>query len=68
MRWPDFERWKKRHPKAAEHLEPADVLVDQMRGRYTAWYRIRVNLQHVPAKLRPAQEPLDPDDEPVTDA
>jgi hypothetical protein len=61
-----FERWKKRHPKAAEHLEPADVLVDQMRGRYTAWYRIRVNLQNVPAKLRPAQEPLDPDDEPVT--
>jgi len=61
-----FERWKARHPKAAEHLEPADVLVDQMRGRYTAWYRIRVNLQNVPAKLRPAQEPLDPDDEPVT--
>jgi hypothetical protein len=61
-----FERWKERHPKAAEELQPADVLVDQMRGRYTAWYRIRVNLQHVPAKLRPAQEPLDPDDEPVT--
>jgi bifunctional non-homologous end joining protein LigD len=61
-----FERWKKRHPKAAEHLEPADVLVDQMRGRYTAWYRIRVNLQNVPAKLRPEQEPLDPDEEPVT--
>jgi bifunctional non-homologous end joining protein LigD len=61
-----FERWKKRHPKAAGHLEPADVLVDQMRGRYTAWYRIRVNLQHVPAKLRPSQEALDPDEEPVT--
>ena len=61
-----FERWKARHSKAAEHLEPADVLVDQMRGRYTAWYRIRVNLQNVPARLRPAQEPLDPDDEPVT--
>jgi bifunctional non-homologous end joining protein LigD len=61
-----FERWKKRHPKAAGHLEPADVLVDQMRGRYTAWYRIRVNLQNVPAKLRPSQEALDPDEEPVT--
>jgi DNA ligase D-like protein (predicted polymerase) len=61
-----FERWKKRHAEAAKHLEPADVLVDQMRGRYTAWYRIRVNLQNVPAKLRPPQEPLDPDDEPVT--
>src|SRR5205085_1427110 len=29
-----FERWKKRHPEAAEHLQPADVLVDSMRGRY----------------------------------
>ena len=57
-----FERWKTRHAQAAEHLEPADVLVDQMRGRYTAWYRVRVNLQHVPAKLQPAQEPLDPDE------
>jgi DNA ligase D-like protein (predicted polymerase) len=57
-----FERWKARHPRAAEHLEEADVLVDQMRGRYTAWYRIRVNLKNVPAKLRPAQEPLDPDE------
>jgi bifunctional non-homologous end joining protein LigD len=57
-----FERWKQRHARAAEHLEPADVLVDQMRGRYTAWYRIRVNLKNVPAKLRPPQEPLDPDE------
>jgi len=57
-----FERWKARHPEAAGYLEPADVLVDQMRGRYTAWYRIRVNLKNVPAKLRPAQEPLDPDE------
>ena len=57
-----LERWKGRHPEVAEHLEPADVLVDQMRGRYTAWYRIRVNLKNVPAKLRPAQEPLDPDE------
>jgi DNA ligase D-like protein (predicted polymerase) len=55
-------RWKKRHPKAAAHLEPADVLVDTMRGRSSTWTRIRVNLQHVPAKVRPAQEPLDPDE------
>jgi bifunctional non-homologous end joining protein LigD len=55
-----LERWKARHPEAAQHLEPADVLVDQMRGRYTAWYRIRINLQHVPETLRPPQEPLDP--------
>jgi bifunctional non-homologous end joining protein LigD len=57
-----LERWKGRHPEAAAHLEPADVLVDSMRGRSSTWTRIRVNLQHVPAKLRPAQEPLDPDE------
>jgi hypothetical protein len=32
-----------------------------MRGRFQTWTRVRVNLQHVPAELRPAQEPLDPD-------
>jgi DNA ligase D-like protein (predicted polymerase) len=57
-----LERWKKRHPEAATHLAPADVLVDSMRGRSSTWTRIRVNLQHVPAQLRPAQEPLDPDE------
>jgi DNA ligase D-like protein (predicted polymerase) len=57
-----LERWKERHPQAAAHLEPADVLVDAMRGRYTTWTRIRVNLQHVPEAERPAQEPLDPDE------
>jgi bifunctional non-homologous end joining protein LigD len=57
-----LERWKQRHPEAAEHLEPADVLVDSMRGRFTTWTRIRVNLQHVPSALRPPQEPLDPDE------
>jgi bifunctional non-homologous end joining protein LigD len=48
-----FAKWKKGHARIARHLEPADVLVDQMRGRSSAWYRIRVNLQHVPEKLRP---------------
>ncbi|HEY7639529.1 MAG TPA: non-homologous end-joining DNA ligase [Steroidobacteraceae bacterium] len=57
-----LERWKARHPQAATHLEPADVLVDAMRGRYSTWTRIRINLQHVPEELRPAQEPLDPDE------
>jgi bifunctional non-homologous end joining protein LigD len=55
------ERWKARHPEAAAHLQPADILVDAMRGRYSTWTRIRINLQHVPEALRPAQEPLDPD-------
>jgi bifunctional non-homologous end joining protein LigD len=59
-----LERWKARHPEAAAHLAAADVLVDAMRGRSSTWTRIRVNLQNVPAKLRPGQEPLDPDDEP----
>jgi hypothetical protein len=57
-----FERWKTRHPEASEHLKPADVLVDALRGRFRTWTRIRVNLQHVPTELRPAQEPLDPDE------
>ena len=56
-----FERWKARHPEAATHLQPADVLVDSMRGRSSTWTRIRVNLQHVPEELRPPQEPLDPE-------
>jgi hypothetical protein len=57
-----FERWKARHPETAAHLQPADVLVDSMRGRFSTWTRIRVNLQNVPADRRPAQEPLDPDE------
>ncbi len=57
-----LERWKARHRQAAEYLEPADVLVDSMRGRYSTWTRIRVNLEHVPEVLRPSQEPLDPDE------
>ena len=48
-----LERWKERHPEAAAHLQPADVLVDAMRGRYATWTRIRINLQHVPEALRP---------------
>jgi DNA ligase D-like protein (predicted polymerase) len=59
-----FERWKERHPAVAAHLEPADVLVDGMRGRFTLWYRIRVNLEHVPEADRPPQEPLEVDYDP----
>jgi bifunctional non-homologous end joining protein LigD len=57
-----FDRWKARHPDAAAHLKPADVLVDSMRGRSSTWTRIRVNLVNVPADLQPPQEPLDPDE------
>jgi bifunctional non-homologous end joining protein LigD len=59
-----LERWKSRHPRVVAHLQPADVLVDAMRGRSSLWTRVRVNLQHVPERLRPAQEALDPDDAP----
>ena len=59
-----LERWKARHPEAAGFLEPADVLVDGMRGRSTMWYRVRVNLTHVPDGDRPPQEALDPDYDP----
>jgi DNA ligase D-like protein (predicted polymerase) len=61
-----LERWKQRHPDVVEHLLPTDVLVDAMRGRSSTWTRVRVNLEHVPEALRPAQEPLDPDDAPVS--
>ena len=57
-----LERWKARHVEAASHLQPADVLIDSMRGRSSTWTRIRINLQHVPEELRPSQEPLDPDE------
>jgi DNA ligase D-like protein (predicted polymerase) len=59
-----LERWRARHPDAASRLEPADVLVDAMRGRFTTWSRVRVNLRHVPEALRPREEPPDPDFDP----
>src|SRR5438067_1771882 len=59
-----LERWKTRHPRAAIHLQPADILVDAMRGRSSTWTRVRVNLEHVPENLRPGQEPPDPDYDP----
>ena len=58
-------RWKAAHPEAAEHLQEADILVDRMRGSAYVWYRIRVNLEHVPEELRPPQEAIDPDDDPT---
>jgi DNA ligase D-like protein (predicted polymerase) len=57
-----LERWRQRHAEASAHIQPADILVDAMRGRHSTWTRIRVNLQHVPVDLRPAQEALDPND------
>ena len=59
-----LERWKARHADVWPLLEPADVLVDAMRGRSSAWYRIRLNLRHVPEAQRPPQEPLEVDYDP----
>ena len=50
--------WRDRHPGAAERLAPVDVLIDGMRGPSSIWYRVRINLQHVPEDERPAQEAL----------
>ncbi|HET6752528.1 MAG TPA: DNA polymerase domain-containing protein [Jiangellaceae bacterium] len=63
-----LERWKARHPTVVSHLEPADILVDGMRGRSSLWYRIRVNLQHVPEAERPVQGPLEVDYDPWVNA
>jgi len=56
-----LDRWKLRHPETAALLQPADILVDSMRGRSSTWTRIRLNLRHVPPDERPAQEPLEVD-------
>src|SRR5271169_858889 len=53
-----LDTWRGRHPEAAGKLEAADVLVDGMRGPSSIWYRIRINLQHVPEDRRPPQEEL----------
>ncbi len=60
-----LERWKQQHIEAAKLLAEDDVLVDRMRGSAYIWYRIRVNLRHVPEAERPAQATPDPDDDPT---
>jgi DNA ligase D-like protein (predicted polymerase) len=53
-----LDTWRERYPAAADRLHPADVLVDGMRGPSSIWYRIRINLQHVPDDQRPPQDEL----------
>ncbi len=53
-----LDTWRQTYPEASKNLKPADVLVDGMRGPSSIWYRIRINLQHVPQNLRPPQETL----------
>jgi DNA ligase D-like protein (predicted polymerase) len=60
-----LERWKARHAEVAAMLAPDDVLIDTMRGRSAAWYRVRINLRHVPEEARPRGERPDPDWDPA---
>jgi DNA ligase D-like protein (predicted polymerase) len=62
-----LERWKARHPDVAGKLAPEDILVDTNRGKATAWYRVRINLKHVPEAERPPPEPPDPDYDPKSE-
>jgi DNA ligase D-like protein (predicted polymerase) len=59
-----LDRWRQRHPDVWPLLEPADILVDKMRGRSSVWTRIRLNLRHVPEPDRPPQEALEVDYDP----
>ncbi|KZE42735.1 non-homologous end-joining DNA ligase [Microbacterium sp. T32] len=59
-----LEEWKRRYPEATAALHPADVMLDGMRGSSSLWYRVRVNLQHVPDATRPPQEALIADYDP----
>lgn len=60
-----LDRWREKHPAAATHLAVDDILVDRMRGSAYVWYRVRVNLRHVPEADRPPQATPDPDDDPT---
>jgi DNA ligase D-like protein (predicted polymerase) len=59
-----LDRWKARHAEVWPLLADDDVLVDSMRGRSSLWYRVRLNLRHIPEEQRPAQEALDVDYDP----
>jgi bifunctional non-homologous end joining protein LigD len=59
-----LDEWKARHADVVPALSPADVLVDGMRGSSSLWYRVRVNLQHVPEAERPPQQELIADYDP----
>jgi DNA ligase D-like protein (predicted polymerase) len=53
-----LDTWRDKNEEVAKKLKPADVLLDGMRGPSSIWYRVRINLQHVPEDQRPPQEAL----------
>ncbi len=59
-----LERWKARHTSAAALLEPADILVDSMRGRSPPWAPLPLHLRPIPEADRPAQAGLEGDYDP----
>src|SRR6185369_15035338 len=62
-----LDRWKARHTEVWPLLADDDVLVDSMRGRSSLWYRVRLNLRHVPEDQWPPQEPLEVDYDPFAE-
>jgi DNA ligase D-like protein (predicted polymerase) len=59
-----LERWRARYPQLWTYFNDDDILVDSMRGRSSLWYRVRLNLRHVPEDRRPPQEALEVDYDP----
>ena len=59
-----LDAWKAKHPGVVPLLTESDVLLDGMRGSSSLWYRVRVNLQHVPEGERPEQAELEVDYDP----
>ncbi|QIG38497.1 DNA polymerase domain-containing protein [Microbacterium sp. 4R-513] len=53
-----LQTWNEQHRDVVPHLHPADVLIDGMRGSSSLWYRVRINLQHIPEAERPEQGEL----------
>ena len=50
-----LESWRRKHPDVVPLLEDSDVLLDGMRGSSSVWFRVRINLQHVPEAQRPSR-------------
>ena len=59
-----LQSWRAKHPDVVPLLADSDVLVDGMRGSSSVWYRVRINLQHVPEAQRPQQDELEVDYDP----
>ena len=59
-RWRRSSSGRRGMPTVVPALHPADVLVDGMRGSSSLWYRVRINLQHVPEAERPRRRSCSP--------